>query len=355
LNSIIDGNDNSYYGLSNIKGKVKAISSTFKRCEIDGIYADSAVTRLDSCIFENCWRYGIYSFGHPTGTYDSTLITNCTIQRTATPNPDSSQYGIYVGSNAKIRLANNLIRNCGQGGIRLSASIAKVYYDTIKNVSSAGILCENSASATIRNCVLDTIPTGIYTTGNTACYIRSNKLKHHSYGVRTWGRPNLGDTREAGHNNIEDCSIMFISKPQMTIPPETVYAQYNYYGPGTPNPNKFSPGVKYIPYSLTPWLKKHIIEDAPSTYFLNSNYPNPFNPQTAISFNIIEPAQTRVLIYNILGQKIKTLVNEYLSPGQYSYVWDGRNELGEEAASGVYLYRIESGTFAQTKKMTLMR
>jgi hypothetical protein len=59
LNSIIDGNDNSYYGISNIKGKVKAVSSTIKGCEIYGLYADSAVSKLDSCLFENCWRYGI--------------------------------------------------------------------------------------------------------------------------------------------------------------------------------------------------------------------------------------------------------------------------------------------------------
>jgi hypothetical protein len=50
-----------------------------------------------------------------------------------------------------------------------------------------------------------------------------------------------------------------------------------------------------------------------------------------------------------------TLVNDYLSPGQYSYSWDGHTELGEEAASGVYLYRIESGSLIQTKKMTLIR
>jgi hypothetical protein len=149
---------------------------------------------------------------------------------------------------------------------------------------------------------------------------------------------------------------MFISKPQITFPPQTVYAINNYYGPGTPDSAKFSPGVIYIPYYLSdPWLKRHIIEDAPFTYSIDSNYPNPFNPQTTISFNLIEPAQTRVLIYNVLGQKIKTLVNEYLSSGQYSYIWDGRTDLGIEAASGVYLYRIESGSFAQTKKMTLMR
>lgn len=346
-------------GIENNRGILTVDNCYFRHNFYKGINSYAGVATIDSSYFQNCWRYGIYINSHPTGTYDSTVVTNCKIERTLSPYPDSSQYGIYVSGNAKIRLANNLIRNTGQGGIRLSASTALVNYDTVRyNLTGNGILCENSAIATLQYCVLDSIYRGIYTTANTNCYTRWTRFKNQSYGVYTYGLPNLGDSREAGNNDFAGCSSWYIRRITFVNPPPRLYAINNYYGPGIPNPNKFSDSVVYIPYLPTsPFLNPKInpATDIPRDYDLYSNYPNPFNPQTAISFNLIEPAQTRVLIYNVLGQKIKTLVNEYLSPGQYSYIWDGRTDIGGEAASGVYLYRIESGSFIQTKKMTLIR
>jgi hypothetical protein len=242
------------------------------------------------------------------------------------------------------------------GGIRLSASNARVYSDTVRNVTYYGIYGEQASGPTIKNCVLDTSITGIYLTSGTKFIVRRTQFKQMATGVLTYARPNLGIASDSGFNDFQGCSNWYIRYISGMEPPPSLYAIGNYYGPGTPDSAKFSPGVIY-----TPWLpdrpryKKGIAEYIPLVYSLNSNYPNPFNPQTTISFNLMEPAQTRVLIFNILGQKIKTLVNEYLSPGQYSYIWDGRNELGIDAASGVYLYRIESGSFIQTKKMTLIR
>jgi len=346
-------------GIDNTRGTLTVANCYFRHNFLKGINSYAGVAKIDSTHFENCWRYAIYINNHPTGTYDSTIVTNCKIERTLCPYPDSSQYGIYVTSNAKIRLANNFIRDAGQGGIRLSASTALVNYDTVRyNLTGNGILCENSAIATLRYCVLDSIYRGIYTTANTNCYTRWTRFKNQSYGVYTYGLPNLGDSREAGNNDFAGCSSWYIRRITLVYPPPRLYAIYNYYGPGIPNPNKFSDSVIYIPYLPTsPFLNPKInpATDIPRDYDLYPNYPNPFNPQTAISFNLIEPAQTKVFIYNVLGQKIKTLVNEHLSSGQYSYIWDGRTDIGIEAASGVYLYRIESGSFVQTKKMTLIR
>jgi hypothetical protein len=346
-------------GIDNNRGTLSVDNCHFRHNFYKGINSYYGVATIDSSYFQNCWRYGIYINNHPAGTYDSTIVTNCKLERTLSPYPDSSQYGIYVNSNAKIRLDNNLIRNTGQGGIRLSASTALVNYDSVRYILTGnGILCENSAIATLRYCVLDSIYRGIYTTANTNCYTRWTRFKNQSYGVYTYGLPNLGDSREAGYNDLAGCSSWYIRRITFVNPPPKLYAINNYYGPGIPNPNKFSDSVVYIPYlPASPFLNPKInpVTDIPHDYNLCPNYPNPFNPQTAISFNLIEPALTKVLIYNVLGQKIKTLVNEYLSPGQYSYIWDGRTDIGEDAASGVYLYRIESGSFVQTKKMTLIR
>jgi len=93
----------------------------------------------------------------------------------------------------------------------------------------------------------------------------------------------------------------------------------------------------------------------PHKFSLSQNIPNPFNPKTCINFQIPKTVQIKLEIYSIIGQKVRTLVNEIKSPGFYSANWDGRNEYGIEVSSGVYLYRITMGDKTFTKKMLLMR
>jgi hypothetical protein len=89
--------------------------------------------------------------------------------------------------------------------------------------------------------------------------------------------------------------------------------------------------------------------------FSLSNYPNPFNPETEISFSLPERAQVSLVIYNILGEKVKTLVNETKEAGTYSAPWDGRDESGNSLASGIYFYRLKTENFDKTMKMVLMK
>ncbi len=92
-----------------------------------------------------------------------------------------------------------------------------------------------------------------------------------------------------------------------------------------------------------------------NTYTLKQNYPNPFNPTTAISFVIPKAEHISLKIYNMLGQEIKTLVDDDLNPGSYSKVWDGTNNLGQNVPSGVYIYTLQAGQHKLSKKMTLIR
>jgi hypothetical protein len=96
-------------------------------------------------------------------------------------------------------------------------------------------------------------------------------------------------------------------------------------------------------------------ENIPVAYSLSQNYPNPFNPETNIVFNIPKSAQVKLEIFNILGQKVRTLVDQYLKAGQKEVDWDGRDDLGKEISSGMYFYRITTPEFSQTKKMVLLR
>jgi hypothetical protein len=90
--------------------------------------------------------------------------------------------------------------------------------------------------------------------------------------------------------------------------------------------------------------------DVPSEYNLEQNYPNPFNPLTTINYSIINPGVVRIKIYDILGREVKTLVNEFKQTGNYKVQFDASG-----LSSGIYLYRIESGEFVQTKKMILLK
>ncbi len=93
----------------------------------------------------------------------------------------------------------------------------------------------------------------------------------------------------------------------------------------------------------------------PLGFQLNQNYPNPFNPSTTISFNLPITASTKLIVYNIAGQKVRTLIDNQLASGEHSVVWDGLNETGSAVASGSYFYKLTSKNISVTKKMTLTR
>ncbi len=99
----------------------------------------------------------------------------------------------------------------------------------------------------------------------------------------------------------------------------------------------------------------------PRAYSLGQNFPNPFNPSTTIRFAIparngVENAvPTRLSIYNLRGQLVKTMVDEEMNPGEYSVQWNGMNEKDEPTGSGIYLYRLEAGDFNSTRKMVIVK
>ncbi len=93
----------------------------------------------------------------------------------------------------------------------------------------------------------------------------------------------------------------------------------------------------------------------PKSYSLSQNYPNPFNPTTTIEFKVAAASRVSVDIFNMLGQRVRKLVDEHLPAGNYATEWDGGDESGNRVASGVYLYRLQAGDFTDTRKMTLLK
>jgi immune inhibitor A len=96
----------------------------------------------------------------------------------------------------------------------------------------------------------------------------------------------------------------------------------------------------------------------PKSIDLFQNYPNPFNPNTSIQFTVISgqpPLHTTLKIYNIRGQLVKTLVDEQKPGGDYSILWDGKDESGKAVSSGIYFYKLTAGSSSEVKKMVLLK
>jgi len=95
--------------------------------------------------------------------------------------------------------------------------------------------------------------------------------------------------------------------------------------------------------------------NVPKEFTLKQNYPNPFNPTTDISFTIGQTSDINLTIYNLLGQKVRVLENASRQAGTHTLRWDGRDQMGQDVSTGVYLYTLTNGTKSITKKMALMK
>ena len=93
----------------------------------------------------------------------------------------------------------------------------------------------------------------------------------------------------------------------------------------------------------------------PHGFALHQNYPNPFNPITTLRYDLPENSLVNIIIYDMLGREVKTLVNTTQDAGFKSVVWNATNDHGKPVSAGVYLYQIQAGDFVQTKKMVLLK
>ncbi|MBD3383150.1 MAG: T9SS type A sorting domain-containing protein, partial [candidate division Zixibacteria bacterium] len=93
----------------------------------------------------------------------------------------------------------------------------------------------------------------------------------------------------------------------------------------------------------------------PEQYNLAQNYPNPFNPVTSIAYEIPSDCKVTLTVYNILGEKVTTLIDQHQSAGAYTVEWNGETDAGSKVSSGIYFYRLNAGDYTKSMKMTLMK
>jgi hypothetical protein len=133
------------------------------------------------------------------------------------------------------------------------------------------------------------------------------------------------------NNNILECSVVKKEWPTPTFFYQEVYSTHTDF-------------VAFAPMGMEPL-----------EFQLNQNYPNPFNPETTIEFNISKPSDVYLNIYDLKGSLIKTLVNRHMNEGNHKVVWDGTNNAGVKAASGMYVYSLNSGDLTDNKKMIILK
>jgi Concanavalin A-like lectin/glucanases superfamily/Secretion system C-terminal sorting domain len=108
-------------------------------------------------------------------------------------------------------------------------------------------------------------------------------------------------------------------------------------------------------YGITTSVKDNENSILPTDNYLYQNYPNPFNGQSAISFNISKQEHVKLFIYDVLGKKVKKLIDENLNVGKHVVVWNSLSDNGEGVSSGIYFYRLELPGFVSSRKMILLR
>ncbi|MFH1335176.1 MAG: T9SS type A sorting domain-containing protein, partial [Candidatus Zixiibacteriota bacterium] len=98
-----------------------------------------------------------------------------------------------------------------------------------------------------------------------------------------------------------------------------------------------------------------INDTKPTTFSLSQNYPNPFNPVTNFQFTVPKSSHVNIEIFNIVGQKVATVVDGDMKAGVYTADWNGRDENGKTVSSGIYFYRMQADDFSNMKKMVLVK
>ena len=110
-----------------------------------------------------------------------------------------------------------------------------------------------------------------------------------------------------------------------------------------------------MPKNIATAVEEESAAMLPTDVVLMQNYPNPFNPNTTIEYRVDAFVAVELAIFDALGQKVRTLIAAEQAPGLYRLQWDGRTDMGIEAASGVYMYSLTAGSQRETRRLTLIK
>jgi hypothetical protein len=156
------------------------------------------------------------------------------------------------------------------------------------------------------------------------------------------------------HFTIDDLNVqtLEIGTYKTDAPYHELMFVYNNWDNGVPMVNDLVPTLEENSISLA---NRNPAAALPTSYSLSQNVPNPFNPSTQVNFALPQAGKVNLSIYNVLGQHVATLVDDYMNAGYQTVTWDGTDYSGHSVASGVYFYKLSAEKFSDTKKMLLLK
>ena len=142
-----------------------------------------------------------------------------------------------------------------------------------------------------------------------------------------------------------------------SVPPISVYSTAGQSLVGAMSGENVDLQIGFGSFVYAPGMQTGVedLPEIPVSFSLSQNYPNPFNPSTTIRFDIPRRAGVTLVLYDILGQRVATLVDQEKGPGRYEAVWNGRNDAGQNVSSGVYIYRLKADDRVQSRKLMLVK
>jgi hypothetical protein len=358
-NCIVQGN--SGVGVALDQGAVA------QECDITnngtGIQSGTGITVIKCSLINN--GSGINCYG------TNGLIRGCTVRY--------NSYGIYNQASFMTIDSCIIAQNAGVGLGLTGGYNSRARHNIIFSNSQAGI-SGGAAGDTVENNTVVGNGSGIINLANTAV-IRNNIVANNTgNGVHTWVSPPptvkfndvygntsnfsgfsvfFGDTSLGFRNGRNDACDPFsnINLNSMFVNPSNgdyhlMAASHmidagDTLGPRDPDSTIADIGAFYYNYTVTVYDRSYL---PPAQFLLLQNYPNPFNPNTNIKYQIPGANHVTLKVYDVLGREVATLVKEVKQPGTYTAQWDASG-----VASGVYLYRLQAGSFVETKKLLLLR
>jgi len=323
---------------------------------------------LEQDTITECTRYGIYQ-----DTTGITSVKDCIIEFNGITN-DSTQWGIYLHypstGTKHCRIKGGSVEGYYQGGISIERADNTSYitgnievlenniYGIYLKYTDLDVEGDPTDQSYKCNSIQDN-KIGLYT-HDAEGTIRRNYFENDSIDIKVpaVGVPN--PTPTVSDSNVFSSDVKFI----FNAGSDTLDATYNYWDISDDTTNGIADRITG-PVDYSNQLESdpcdaggsRLLADEllPRTFALHQNYPNPFNPATTMQYDLPKDCYVKITLFNILGQKVRTLVDGYQSAGYRSVVWDGKNQFGKDISTGVYFYLMEAEDFHKSKKMLMLK
>ena len=363
----------AYKGLAASRTDLFIDSSTIRKCELDGIWAESSDVSIRECEIVYNGSRGIHLMKQSWGVVQDDSVSNNGID------------GIRINSSgSQLQIEDNdilggegppiggMIRFAQNGVFCLTTdSMVEIKGNTIQSFTQGGIICNNSSPWIHDNTIRKSFPLssmdGIRAYSNSDPKVDSCRVDSVGNGVFAYNgaNPNLGDlsgdTANIRMNAFYEIDDYFVKNTTS----DTILAENNYWN-GYDDPDSiantidgdvdFDPWLDEDPFSVGLQLvKEDGLHSIPLNFNISQNRPNPFGEQTVIRYQVPKKVTVTLQIYDVTGRAVATLDRGEKEPGYYMIPWKGRDASGRRIPKGVYFCRLEAGDYRKTLRMVFLQ